>query len=165
MGGPINLEKDPVRFRLENGELVTEPAFLPSPFPGNFTLKGTLRIEVDLVGGTVVFVIPDGFTTDFNSVPFYLRWLLPKTGKASIAALLHDYLYRTLTGIEKPLADAFYYRLMQFFRVSHWRAWTYYVGVVMFGGRTWRKEHFLAFESNRTAETWSREQEQRYKTF
>jgi hypothetical protein len=39
------------------------------------------------------FVVPTGFTTDFASVPQALTWLVPRYGRYTKAAILHDFLW------------------------------------------------------------------------
>ena len=41
----------------------------------------------------VIIRVPKGFRTDLASVPWVFRWLFPKHGKYTRAAVLHDYLY------------------------------------------------------------------------
>jgi len=46
-----------------------------------------------------VWRVPKGFVCDQASVPFGLRWLVPKAGKFNRAVVLHDWLfYLHLTG-------------------------------------------------------------------
>ena len=44
-------------------------------------------------GRDETFVVPAGFTTDFASVPQSLTWLVPRYGRYTKAAILHDYLW------------------------------------------------------------------------
>ena len=44
-------------------------------------------------GREETFVVPAGFTTDFASVPQALTWLVPRYGRYTKAAILHDYLW------------------------------------------------------------------------
>jgi len=44
-------------------------------------------------GNHETFVVPAGFTTDFASVPKALTWLVPRYGRYTKAAILHDYLW------------------------------------------------------------------------
>lgn len=44
------------------------------------------------------FIIPEGYVTDFASVPRFLQWLAPSTGKYTLASVLHDYLCDSLDG-------------------------------------------------------------------
>lgn len=41
----------------------------------------------------VPIYIPDGYATDFASVPFFARGFIPKDGNYNQAAVVHDYLY------------------------------------------------------------------------
>lgn len=45
---------------------------------------------------TEVITVPEGFVTDFASVPPIARWIIPKSGKYNQAAVLHDFLYQSL---------------------------------------------------------------------
>src|SRR5947209_20335964 len=45
-------------------------------------------------GRRETFVVPVGFTTDFASVPQALTWLVPRYGRYTKAAILHDHLWR-----------------------------------------------------------------------
>jgi len=44
-------------------------------------------------GRDETFSVPAGFTTDFASVPQALTWLVPRYGRYTKAAILHDYLW------------------------------------------------------------------------
>jgi hypothetical protein len=46
--------------------------------------------HIDSVRGELV--VPSGYETDFASIPYPCRWLIPSTGKSAKAALLHDYI-------------------------------------------------------------------------
>jgi hypothetical protein len=54
------------------------------------------RLEEPLsyTGRDELFVVPAGFTTDFASVPQSLTWLVPRYGRYTKAAILHDYLWQ-----------------------------------------------------------------------
>ncbi len=43
------------------------------------------------VGGVTDY-IPAGFQTDFESVPWWAQWLVPRAGRSLRAAVIHDYL-------------------------------------------------------------------------
>jgi hypothetical protein len=45
-------------------------------------------------GRDETFVVPAGFTTDFASVPQSLTWLVPRYGRYTKAAIVHDYLWQ-----------------------------------------------------------------------
>ena len=52
------------------------------------------------------FRVPAGFTTDFASVPQALTWLVPRYGRYTKAAILHDFLWRECTQGRFAWADA-----------------------------------------------------------
>jgi hypothetical protein len=58
----------------------------------------TLRETVRYQGRTQCFVVPVGTVTDFASVPRVFAWLVPKYGRFTAAAVLHDH----LVGVERP---------------------------------------------------------------
>jgi len=39
-------------------------------------------------------VVPEGFTTDYASVPRWATWVVPREGRYNRAAVVHDWLYR-----------------------------------------------------------------------
>lgn len=70
----------------------------------------TKDFSVDVRGHHIVVV--KGFTTDFASVPRFFWRIIPKMGKYSEAAVVHDYLY--FSGIvSKEKADKIFYQLMK----------------------------------------------------
>jgi hypothetical protein len=48
------------------------------------------------VGSSDVFVVHDGFRTDLASVPRMVQWLVPRSGRFTRAAILHDALWHEL---------------------------------------------------------------------
>jgi hypothetical protein len=76
------------------------------------------------------FVVPAGQRTDFASVPRVLVWFLPRYGKYTKAAILHDYLWRELacTGTIRWVdADGIFRRAMRELGVAflkRWMMWT-----------------------------------------
>lgn len=59
-----------------------------------WTLQETVRYE----GRTQCFAVPVGTVTDFASVPRVFAWLVPRFGRYTAAAVLHDHLVR----VERP---------------------------------------------------------------
>jgi len=57
-------------------------------------------------GRRETFVVPAGFTTDFASVPQALTWLVPRYGRYTKAAILHDHLWGLCRKGEFDWADA-----------------------------------------------------------
>jgi len=75
--------------------------------------------EVGSEGSGNVITVPPGFETDGASVPRPLWWLLPTWGTYSRAAVIHDFLCRSLDdgkpdpqAPDRKTADAIFYEAM-----------------------------------------------------
>lgn len=69
---------------------------------------------VTYIGKHETFCVPAGQDTDFASVPVGLSWLIPRYGRWTKAAILHDYLWRcTPNGICKRDADGIFRRALR----------------------------------------------------
>ncbi|WP_246063655.1 DUF1353 domain-containing protein [Blastococcus colisei] len=78
------------------------------------------------------FVVPDGFVTDFATVPALVRWLVPRFGTYTLAAILHDWL--VTEGIRSGVvtsrqADGIFRRVMREAGVPVLRRWLMWAGV------------------------------------
>lgn len=110
-----------------------------------------LRAPLDYQGNEDSFTVPDGMHTDFASVPRVFVWFLPRYGRYTKAAILHDYLWReraakgTLRWVD---ADAIFRRAMRELHVPFLRRWILWAAVrwaALFkkGGRVgWLRESF-----------------------
>ncbi len=103
--------------------------------PGTWTnaewcLGSPLLYWSDTMQDTVA--VPAGFITDLASVPRVpFIWFLAG-GAGNLAAVIHDYLYRS-TQIEKRVADQVFYEALLDTGTPRWRAWLMYQAVVLFG--------------------------------
>jgi hypothetical protein len=79
-------------------------------------------------GHTDTFTVPDGFVTDFASVPRLVTWLLPRYGDYTRAAILHDYLWDRGEVTTKD-ADGLFRRSMRELGVSIPRRWMMWAAV------------------------------------
>lgn len=91
-----------------------------------------LEEEVVYAGRTDVFVVPVGARTDFASVPRVFAWLVPRYGRYTPAAVLHDHLVRT----ERPAgrvgardADRLFVRAMRELGVPFLLRWFMWAAV------------------------------------
>ncbi len=82
-------------------------------------------------------IVAPGFRTDFASVPFGFRWLVPVVGRHGKAAVLHDWLYSSKI-MSRKAADDMFLEAMAVLGVRPWRRFLAYWGVRLFGGRSWR---------------------------
>lgn len=78
-------------------------------------------------------VVPDGFVTDFASIPRGLWNLFPPTGKYGHAAVIHDYLYRE-TFIDRKMCDKIFRDAMKELGVNIVSRNIIYFAVRIFGG-------------------------------
>jgi len=79
-----------------------------------------------------------GFITDFASTPRFLWGIFPPMGKYSIAALVHDDLYRE-NKFARKVCDAIFLALMVFLGVGKWSRNTMHRAVRMFGRGPYKK--------------------------
>jgi hypothetical protein len=91
-------------------------------------------------GKTDRFTVPAGFTTDFASVPRVFVWLLPRYGRWTQAAVLHDYLWSLSRRHEftKSDADGIFNRALRELGVPYLRRWIMWTAVRWAAGpRSW----------------------------
>jgi hypothetical protein len=96
------------------------------------------------------FVIPAGYVTDYATVPRVVSWLIPRYGRYTRAAILHDYLITDRLGtsdvdrlapwpvITPTDVDGLFRRVLRELGVSAPRRWLMWAGVrygALFGGR------------------------------
>ena len=78
------------------------------------------------------FVVPAGFTTDFASVPRIVVWLIPRFGRYTPAAVLHDWLVTaglTTRAVTSRDADGLFRRVLRELGVPPVRRWLMWAGV------------------------------------
>lgn len=110
----------------------------------SFTQVGdrTYRLESPLVFVTSFhrIVVPAGYTTDYASVPWGFRWLMPQQGRYSRAAVLHDWLCDQAAKGEcsRFYADAIFREAMLSLNVPWCQRVAVFYAVRMFGALTGR---------------------------
>lgn len=82
------------------------------------------------------FTIPEGFVTDFASVPRCFWSIIPPMGRYGKAAILHDYLYHTKS-VSRKEADKIFLKAMDLLGVSAWKKYVMYFAVRLFGWVKW----------------------------
>jgi hypothetical protein len=90
-----------------------------------------LLADFEYHGAREVFVVPKDFTTDFASVPRVFVWLLPRYGRWTQAAILHDYLWHIakLGEIDNYDANGIFNRAMRELGVPFLRRWIMWAAV------------------------------------
>ncbi len=103
------------------------------------------------IGVTDVNVtVPQGFVTDFASIPKEFQWLIHPFGSHAPAAVLHDFLYAIGQKGVRRYADALFLHAMRESGVRRWRRRTMYVMVRVFGGRGYGRSGDWAFADAET---------------
>jgi hypothetical protein len=91
-----------------------------------------LLSELRYEGNTQAFIVPVGTTTDFASVPRAFVWFLPRYGRYTKAAILHDHLWRVAVPageLSLPDADGIFRRAMRELEVPFLRRWLMWAAV------------------------------------
>lgn len=65
-----------------------------SAFP--YVISEPLWWERHELGSDELIIVPKGFATDLASIPWFMAWFIPLSGRHNLAAVLHDYLYHQL---------------------------------------------------------------------
>lgn len=94
-----------------------------------------LRRAFDYQGKSEIFHVPLDQSTDFASVPRLFVWFLPRYGRYTKAAILHDYLWRERAGKDKMKyieADGTFRRAMRELGVPFLKRWILW-GAVRWG--------------------------------
>ena len=92
-------------------------------------------------------IVPVGFISDFASIPWWIRWLIPKMGKYNRSSVVHDFLYQygrlrkddPHSEITQEVADLIYKKLMEAQKVANWRKWTQWKGLRIGGFKQWKE--------------------------
>jgi hypothetical protein len=87
-------------------------------------------------GNADTFTVDPPFRTDFASVPGPFVWLIPRYGKYTKAAILHDYLCAEAREgrFKRSDADGIFRRAMRELQVSFLRRWIMWAAVRFGGG-------------------------------
>lgn len=79
-----------------------------------------------------LFEIPEGFHTDFASVPRFLQPLLCERAIRSLPSVAHDFLY--FNACPKRIADAVFFDLLEKEKnIPKWHRWIMFKAVEWFG--------------------------------
>lgn len=93
--------------------------------------------RVGTAAGRIIDV-PQGFETDFASVPRLFWRIVPPWGRYSPAAVVHDYLYHT-GKVSRKKADGIFLELMAKLAVPLWKRYVMYWAVRLFGWFAWNR--------------------------
>ncbi|MEZ5900108.1 MAG: DUF1353 domain-containing protein [Hyphomicrobiaceae bacterium] len=116
-------------------ERAAPPALVPFADMDYWYLTAPMRWHVPGVTPCEV-VVPQGFTTDFASVPSSFWSWMPPIGRYGLPAIVHDWLYWDQAGERRDADDVFDGALAEL-GVPGWKRFVLYRSVRWFGGRYW----------------------------
>lgn len=90
-------------------------------------------------GHVVEGQVPEGFQTDFASVPRVFWRILPPTGDYGRGAVLHDWLYQSKC-CARADADLIFLTAMEALKVYRWKRLVLYYAVRVFGCRAYASQ-------------------------
>jgi len=84
--------------------------------------------------------VPEGFVTDFASIPWVFWAFLPYWGKYGKAAVIHDHIYQNhkRLKINRRRADDIFYEAMIVGGTKKWKAQVIYRAVRLFSCLAWK---------------------------
>lgn len=83
-----------------------------------------------------IIIVPEGFVTDFASVPRIFWPIIDPVGKHGKAAVIHDYCYATAL-YPRLRSDQIFLEGMEVLKVEEWKRETMFYAVVLFGWPAW----------------------------
>lgn len=120
----------------------TEPLTVTKLTGDRWKVSRGFRYYVGAENSSDYIDVPDGFETDFASVPWGFRNLFPKDGPWTQAAVLHDWLYNTrgVNGRTRKECDGIFLEAMKVLNVAWIKRETMYRAVRSFGWIYWNKK-------------------------
>lgn len=85
--------------------------------------------------------VPEGFITDFATIPRILYSIFPPIGRYNKAAMMHDYLYDSscVLKISRKNSDLFFLQAMEILGVAKWIRYSLFLAVRLFGRKHFRR--------------------------
>lgn len=109
----------------------TSPAVVEILNSYDFRLVKDFEFYIDNEQGEKI-TVPEGYITDFASVPRVFWSVIPPVGKYTKACIIHDYMYDNAIKTKKE-ADLIFYDAMKVLKVPKWKRLTMYYAVRLFG--------------------------------
>ncbi len=103
-----------------------------------YRLTAAFTYDVGCEGSNLSITAPEGFETDFASIPRLLRTLCPPNGPWAKAAVIHDALYET-GEISRWISDRIFFEAMGVLKVNLLTRLVMYIAVRAFGWRSFGK--------------------------
>ena len=85
-----------------------------------------------------IITVPEGFVTDFASVPRMFWAIISPIDKHAKAAVIHDYCYHQAL-YSRKVSDLIFLEGLEVLGVKPWKQWCMYKAVRIGGWRAWQK--------------------------
>lgn len=108
--------------------------YIPSKNGKKWKTANELKVELS---DKSILIIEKGFETDLSTVPKFLWGIFPPFGNFLIAAIVHDYLYKTKDKRGRKFADMEMLRISNKLNKNKLDNYTRYFAVRIFGGLYW----------------------------
>lgn len=85
--------------------------------------------------------VPNGFITDFATIPRPLYLIFPPIGRYNKAAMVHDYLYDASCSLKlsRKDSDLIFLQAMEILGVKKWVRYSLFLAVRLFGRKHFRR--------------------------
>ena len=113
-------------------------AYVPFHGDGNWMLAAPMNYTVGR--SKIEINVPQGFVTDFASVPRFLWGALPPQDEYMLPAVIHDYLYWEQPCTKKQADNLLAIAMMEQ-KVDRWKQNAVYSAVARFGSDAWDANH------------------------
>lgn len=111
------------------------------------------QVREDVFYSPLNLIIPEGYVTDFSSVPRILWNIIPSHGLSMTSSVLHDYMYtsrplqdrfnlgpKARVDVERYIADRIFLENLQTSGMKKWQSWLMYLAVRLFGRKKFKKQ-------------------------
>lgn len=88
-----------------------------------------------------IILVPEGFVTDFASIPKIFQPIIKPDGPHAKAAVIHDYCYYTAC-YSKIRSDQIFLEAMRVLNIEEWKRNVMFTAVLLFGWCAWYKHRW-----------------------
>ena len=116
----------------------TTPCQVEIVGPMRFKLISPFEYHVGMYPSNEIINVPEGFITDFASVPRVFWSILSPIDEYAKAAVLHDFIYR-VAPYERMRCEEIFLEAMIVLKVPEWKRHAIYRSVYLFGWKRWNE--------------------------
>jgi hypothetical protein len=116
----------------------TEPCRVEIVGPMLFELVKPFAYHIGTYPSNKVIIVPEGFITDFASIPRVFWPILSPLDEYAKAAVLHDFMY-VMAPYERLRCEEIFLEAMTVLKVPEWKKMAVYRAVYLFGWKRWNQ--------------------------